>query len=70
LPDLAVGYSTEINIHNAGEKQTPVSKRVIPLVLAGMVVGREPNVKTPATLEAIRLPRTLPRLTIAAEFWR
>jgi hypothetical protein len=49
-------YSTEINIHNAGEKQTPVVKRIIPLVLAGSVVGREPNAKTPATLEAIHLP--------------
>ena len=49
-------YSTEINIHNAGEKQTPVLKRMIPLVLAGTVVGREPNVKAPVTLEAIRLP--------------
>jgi hypothetical protein len=49
-------YSTEINIHNAGEKQTPVLKRVIPLVLAGAVVGREPNVKTPATLERLSLP--------------
>ena len=49
-------YSTEINIHNAGEKQTTALKRVIPLVLAGAVVGREPNVKTPVTIEALRLP--------------
>ena len=28
-------YSTEINIHNPGEKEAPVLKRVIPLVVAG-----------------------------------
>jgi hypothetical protein len=49
-------YSTEINIHNAGDAQTPVLKRVIPLVLAGSVVGREPNVKGPATLQPLLLP--------------
>jgi hypothetical protein len=48
-------YSTEISIHNAGDKQTPVLKRMIPLVLAGTVTGREPNVKTPTTIEVIRL---------------
>ena len=41
---------------NAGDKQTPVLKRMIPLVLAGTVTGREPNVKTPTTIEVIRLP--------------
>jgi Trypsin-like peptidase domain/von Willebrand factor type A domain len=49
-------YSTEINIHNSGLKDAPVLKRAIPLVLAGVVSGREPNFKAPATLEAIRLP--------------
>jgi hypothetical protein len=49
-------YSTEINIHNPGNKTAPVLKRAIPLVLAGVVSGREPNVKAPATLEAIALP--------------
>jgi hypothetical protein len=49
-------YATEINIHNAHENQAPVLKRVIPLVLAGVAAGREPNVKGPVSLEAIRLP--------------
>jgi hypothetical protein len=49
-------YSTEINIHNPGAKQAAVLKRAIPLVLAGTVSGREPNLKAPTTLEVIRLP--------------
>ena len=49
-------YSTEINIHNFGEKNAPVLKRAIPLVLAGAVSGREPKFKGPATKELIRLP--------------
>lgn len=49
-------YSTEINIHNSGEKNAPVLKRAIPLVLAGAVSGREPKFKQPATSEIIRLP--------------
>jgi hypothetical protein len=49
-------YSTEINIHNSGEKNAPVLKRAIPLVLAGAVSGREPKFKQPATNDIIRLP--------------
>lgn len=49
-------YSTEINIHNAGSRQAPVLKRVIPLVLAGAAIGREPNVKPPTAQDIIRLP--------------
>lgn len=49
-------YSTEINIHNAGSKQTAVLKRVIPLVLAGSVVGREPAAKTAVNTEPLVLP--------------
>jgi hypothetical protein len=49
-------YATEINIHNPGSTQAPVLKRVIPLVLAGAVSGREPQVKGPAASEIIRLP--------------
>jgi hypothetical protein len=49
-------YSTEINIHNSGDKQAPVLKRMIPLVLAGAVVGREPKFREAATLEVIKLP--------------
>jgi Trypsin-like peptidase domain/von Willebrand factor type A domain len=49
-------YSTEINILNPEDKIAPVLKRVIALVLAGAVSGREPNFKQPATTEIIRLP--------------
>src|SRR3989442_2193009 len=49
-------YSTEINIHNSGEKNAPVLKRTIPLVLAGAVSGREPKFKQPASNDIIRLP--------------
>lgn len=49
-------YATEINIHNSGSTQAPVLKRVIPLVLAGAVSGREPQFKGPAATEIIRLP--------------
>jgi hypothetical protein len=49
-------YATEINIHNPEEKNAPVLKRSIPLVLAGAVLGREPKFKQPATREIIRLP--------------
>ncbi len=49
-------YATEINIHNSGEKNAPVLKRAIPLVLAGAVAGREPKFKGPATTDGIRLP--------------
>jgi hypothetical protein len=55
-PVLPGRYSTEINIHNAGSKQTPVLKRAIPLVLAGAVTGREPKFKAPTSLEIIQLP--------------
>lgn len=49
-------YSTEINIHNPENKNAPVLKRAIPLVLASAVLGREPNFKQPTTKELIRLP--------------
>ena len=49
-------YSTEINIHNWQGKPAPVLKRVIPLVLAGAVLGREPRFQAPTTLEALLLP--------------
>ncbi|MEX3944868.1 trypsin-like peptidase domain-containing protein [Paraburkholderia sp. BR10937] len=49
-------YSTEINIHNWQDKAAPVVKRVIPLVLAGAVKGREPQFSAAATLETLLLP--------------
>lgn len=49
-------YSTEINIHNPGAKEAPVLKRVIPLVVAGVVSGREPKFNSPGKPDVIRLP--------------
>lgn len=49
-------YSTEINIHNWQGKPAPLLKRVIPLVLAGAVLGREPRFEAATTLEALLLP--------------
>lgn len=49
-------YATEINIHNLGERAAPVLKRVIPLVLAGAVRGREPKAAAIAAVDVIILP--------------
>jgi hypothetical protein len=46
-------YSTEINIHNYHGKEAPVLKRGIPLVFAGVPIGREPNYKAATTRELI-----------------
>lgn len=49
-------YATEINIHNWQNQTVPVLKRVIPLVLAGVVVGREPASRGPTgKLDLIQL---------------
>ncbi len=49
-------YATEINILNSGDKEAPVLKGVVPLVLAGAVSGREPASRGVAASEVIRLP--------------
>jgi hypothetical protein len=49
-------YSTEINIHNPGSEPAPLLKRVIPLVLAGAVAGREPRARGPAADRRLTLP--------------
>ncbi|GGY02272.1 VWA domain-containing protein [Massilia dura] len=54
---LAPGsYATEINLHNLSERPAPVLKRVIPLVLAGAAVGREPQVAKITAMDVITLP--------------
>ena len=55
-PVVAGRYSTEINILNPFNKLAAVGKRVIPLVLAGAAVGREPKVAKPVSTEIVRLP--------------
>ena len=49
-------YATEINLHNYGLKPVTVSKRFVPLVLAGAPVGREPRVAVPRAEDRIVLP--------------
>jgi V8-like Glu-specific endopeptidase len=49
-------YATEINIHNFHEREVPIRKRVLPLVLAGAVRGREPRFTTAAAADKIVLP--------------
>jgi len=56
-PVLPGRYATEINIHNWQNQTVLVQKRVIPLVLAGAVVGREPASRGPmGKPDLIRLP--------------
>jgi hypothetical protein len=49
-------YATEINIHNHSGREVRIRKRVIPVVFAGAVVGREPAAGTPKAADAITLP--------------
>ena len=49
-------YATEINIHNGHDREVPVAKRVLPLVLAGAVRAREPLVTGPTAADRIVLP--------------
>jgi von Willebrand factor type A domain/Trypsin-like peptidase domain len=49
-------YSTEINLLNTSEKQVPVVKGIIPIVLAGVVSGREPGTANVAKVGANPLP--------------
>jgi hypothetical protein len=49
-------YATEINLHNYGLKPVTVTKRFVPLVLAGAPVGREPRTTTPRAEDRIVLP--------------
>ena len=49
-------YTTEINIHNYQLKTVRIEKHVIPLVLAGAVVGREPSFVGRKASERMELP--------------
>ena len=48
-------YATEINIHNFSDRDAPVIKRLIPLVLSGAVRGREPRVAGIAAVDRVIL---------------
>lgn len=49
-------YATEINIHNPYLTPVVVTKRFVPLVLAGAPVGREPRVGLAGAVDRIELP--------------
>lgn len=49
-------YATQICIHNYSGAMVEVRKRFIPLVLAGVAVGREPKVANMRAEDAIKLP--------------
>jgi hypothetical protein len=49
-------YATEINIHNFHERDVRIGKRVLPLILSGVVRGREPNFTGAGAVDKIVLP--------------
>jgi hypothetical protein len=49
-------YATEINIHNFSDRDAPVIKRLIPLVLSGAVRGREPQFAAVTAVDRLILP--------------
>ena len=49
-------YSTEITIHNFHSREVRVVKRVIPVIVAGAVKGREPSVARVAAADRVALP--------------
>jgi hypothetical protein len=49
-------YATQINIHNPSDREAPIIKRVIPLILNGEVRGREPRAAKSAAVDRILLP--------------
>ncbi|MGH9719594.1 MAG: hypothetical protein ACRD8O_05240, partial [Bryobacteraceae bacterium] len=49
-------YATEINIHNYHDETVAVRKFVIPIVLAGAPIGREPGVAKLKAVDRIILP--------------
>ncbi|HNP51917.1 MAG TPA: trypsin-like peptidase domain-containing protein [Nitrosomonas nitrosa] len=55
-PVLPGRYATEINIQNFHNRQVGIQKQVIPLVLAGAVRGREPQVAGVTARDKILLP--------------
>lgn len=49
-------YATDINIHNFQDSPTKIEKFVLPVVLLGQVVGREPDSAGQQAQDAIELP--------------
>lgn len=49
-------YATEINIHNTSGREVKIRKRVVPVVLAGAAVGREPAASKARAGDSVLLP--------------
>ena len=49
-------YTTEINIHNFKDTETPITKYVLPVVFEGQAIGREPTSVGPRAKDSIVLP--------------
>jgi hypothetical protein len=49
-------YATEINIHNFKDTVIQIEKYVLPVVIFGNVVGREPKFTGPQAKDSIELP--------------
>ncbi len=49
-------YATEINIYNHNDKEVPIRKRVVPVVMAGAPAGREPRFASSRADDKITLP--------------
>ncbi len=49
-------YATEINIHNYQDREVKIEKRVLPVVMAGAVRGREPAFTRPMAVDSIVMP--------------
>lgn len=49
-------YATEINIHNFHDEKVPIEKNLLPVVLAGAPLGREPRHVKRAAQDRIVLP--------------
>jgi len=49
-------YATEVSVHNGSGQEVAIHKRVVPVVLAGAPVGREPASSGPRAEDSLRLP--------------
>ena len=49
-------YATEINIYNGHCSEAEIEKHVVPVVLAGKPIGREPRVSEVRARDQIKLP--------------
>src|SRR6185436_4646705 len=56
LPVNAGNYTTEINIHNYQLKEAVIEKHIVPVILKGEAIGREPRYAKIVANDKIALP--------------